>query len=167
MKDNKLIELPSAEYLHQCFHYKNETGELVWRSRPSNHFSSESIAKSVNSRLAGKIAGSTLVAPTNVYITVRVNRILLFAHRIIFKMFYGNDPKIIDHIDGDGTNNRLDNLRSCTQQENTKNTSLSTRNTSGCVGVTWSHQKKRWWAHIVVNKKQIYLGAFDDFEQAR
>lgn len=68
----------------------------------------------------------------------------------------------VDHRDGDGLNNRRSNIRLATIAQNQHNRGPATRNTSGCKGVTWDKQGKKWQAQIEVNRKNIYLGRFLD-----
>jgi hypothetical protein len=63
-------------------------------------------------------------------------------------------------------NNRKINLRNCTIQQNNMNLSLGKNNTSGVIGVCWHSQANKWRAYIMLNRKQISLGVFDDFEEA-
>lgn len=71
-----------------------------------------------------------------------------------------------DHINRNGLDNRKTNFRMCTTQENTTNRSLTTRNTSGFVGVSFRSKENKWIAQIMVNYKQIYLGIFSKKEDA-
>ena len=58
------------------------------------------------------------------YINVYYNRVPYKAHRIIYKIFHGKDPgrKVIDHRDGDKSNNAIENLRCVSHATNIKNT---------------------------------------------
>ena len=67
-----------------------------------------------------------------------------------------------DHIDRNALNNRKSNLRKATRQENARNRSLSTNNTSGCTGVHFNKSHNRWVAGIGYNNKHIRLGEFID-----
>ena len=67
----------------------------------------------------------------------------------------------VDHIDGDGLNNRRSNLRLSTQAENTRNAKRRSDNASGFKGVSWRKDISKWRADIAFNKKQINLGYFD------
>lgn len=73
-----------------------------------------------------------------------------------------NPPKgkVVDHIDGDGLNNRRSNLRICSTSENMMNRGKQLNNTSGFKGVF--RERKKWRARIRVNGNAIYLGCFDD-----
>jgi hypothetical protein len=70
----------------------------------------------------------------------------------------------VDHVDGDTLNNRRENLRVCTHQQNLFNQRLSASNTSGKTGV--GRHGKNWCARIKVNGRTIRLGSFDHFEEA-
>lgn len=73
----------------------------------------------------------------------------------------------VDHIDGDGLNNRRLNLRAVTNSQNMQNRSgLSANNTSGFRGVQWDKRDRRWRARIGVEGERIYLGYFDTAEEA-
>ncbi len=83
-------------------------------------------------------------------------------HRFIIQPASG---VILDHIDGDKTDNRRINLRICTSQQNTFNQKLRKTNKSGYKGVYWSKEANRWRAQIRFNKS-IYLGTFQSKEDA-
>jgi len=72
----------------------------------------------------------------------------------------------VDHVDGDGLNNRRANLRLCTHVQNQLNKGLSRRNTTGFKGVTRGECSGRWRAVITVNGRQRHLGTFDSPEEA-
>lgn len=80
---------------------------------------------------------------------------------------YGKWPaKQIDHINRDRLDNRIANLREATDAENRQNMGLSVTNKSGVTGVTWDKQRKKWFAKITHNYKQIPLGRFDNIKDA-
>ncbi len=86
----------------------------------------------------------------------------VFAHRIAWVLHYGEWPKgQIDHIDGNGLNNRLVNLRDVSHAENQRNQKLHSRNKSGYRGVSLDRKTGKWQAHIWANGKRLYLGRFD------
>ena len=76
------------------------------------------------------------------YWKVKFNNKSIAVHRIIWTLFNGDAPDgfIIDHIDGDSTNNRIENLRCITQAENCRNKNKSSNNTSGATGITWFNE---------------------------
>lgn len=67
---------------------------------------------------------------------------------------------IIDHINGDITDNRKDNLRVRTQSENNMNKKIQSNNTSGFVGVVWHSKQKMWNASITVRGEVLELGSY-------
>lgn len=73
------------------------------------------------------------------YYQVRKERKLQLVHRVIWEMHYGpiEQGKFIDHIDGDRTNNKLDNLRLVSRSGNARNCTPRHDNTSGVVGVSF------------------------------
>lgn len=84
-------------------------------------------------------------------------------HRLIMDC---PDGLVVDHISNDKTDNRRSNLRICKQNENCRNHSLNSNNTSGVTGVNWHKVSNKWIARIKVNYETIYIGTFDNFEDA-
>jgi len=76
------------------------------------------------------------------------------------------DAAIIDHIDGNPLNNRKNNLRVCTQGENTRNAKTRSDNKTGFKGVTYRKDMLCFRAKIRVNNKLVHLGYFDTAEKA-
>jgi hypothetical protein len=87
-------------------------------------------------------------------------------HRVIFFMHHGYLPDVIDHIDGDILNNKIENLRPATHTQNMRNTKLSSRNNSGVKGVNWDKKSNKWRVHISVDGKTKTFGRFKDMELA-
>ncbi len=84
-------------------------------------------------------------------------------HRLIMDFPEG---KVVDHINGNQLDNRRMNLRVCTPKDNSRNCGLSKNNTSGINGVRWNTEKKKWVARIKHEYKTIFLGYFEDLEDA-
>jgi hypothetical protein len=89
-------------------------------------------------------------------------------HRIIWIMLFGNIPNgfYIDHINGNKIDNRLENLRLATNNQNQQNRPAPKNNSSGYRGVTWHKQMKQWMARICHNNKRTTIGFFDTAEDA-
>jgi hypothetical protein len=86
-------------------------------------------------------------------------------HRLILDFW--DSSKDIDHINGNGLDNRKNNLRIATRQENMMNQRvLPSNNTSGYIGVTWNKKLNKWDAQIKFNKKHIHLGDYINIEDA-
>jgi hypothetical protein len=87
-----------------------------------------------------------------------------FMHRVVLSRKLGREllpSELVDHIDGDISNNRRDNLRVATAAQNTRNRRLGSDNTSGFKGATFNKHGGRWTAQIKVDGRLIYLGSFD------
>lgn len=88
-----------------------------------------------------------------------------YMHRVIMARVLGRDlqrGECVDHVDGDGLNNRRSNLRIASYGENQRNQRRNRANTSGYKGVHWNKLKNKWQARIQVNGNRITLGYFDD-----
>jgi len=81
-----------------------------------------------------------------------------------------NAPKgmVVDHINGDSLDNRKENLRVCTHQENQMNRRINKDNTSGYKGVYYDAKNKKnsWYAKIMFNYKLIHIGYYKTKEEA-
>jgi hypothetical protein len=89
------------------------------------------------------------------------------AHRLAWLYVHGEWPrKLIDHIDGDGLNNRIANLRLASAAENIINRVAQSNNASGIKGVSWHKASQKYQAVIHKDRRQIYLGLFATAEEA-
>jgi len=91
------------------------------------------------------------------------------AHRITWILHgYLLEPnQEIDHIDGNGLNNDINNLRACTSKQNKENLKGAYKNSkSGIRGVCWDKKSNKWRAQITHNGKGIYLGLYVTKEEA-
>lgn len=141
----------TQERLKELFDYDPETGNLIWNiDRGSN-------------KMRGKIAG---YIHSSGYQHVRTGEGQFRAHRLIWIYHYGKEPKEhIDHINGNRSDNRIENLREATRSENMQNRKKAHKNNSvGLIGVQKSG--KKWKAAIRLNTIPIYLGTFDTPEGA-
>ena len=86
-----------------------------------------------------------------------------YMHRILM-----GDPKglEVDHIDGNGINNRRSNLREATKAQNRHNQRVSIANSSGYKGVSWHKSCDKWHARIKRDGKSQHLGLFKTAEAA-
>ncbi len=164
IKRNNIIELPTQQYLLECFYVNENTGDLIWKERPDYHFENRT-----RRNRTGKIAGS--IDKDSGYLIVRLDNISYKAHRVIWKMYHGEDPKhFIDHINGIRNDNRISNLRDATHAENIMNlTKLMETNTSGYVGVCLKKTKSgvnKWEARLKIAGKYKNLGRYDTIEEA-
>ena len=138
----------SHDYVLSAFDYQD--GNLVKKTGRVNEI--------------GQIAGS--VHKASGYIHVKINTKAHKAHRLVFLYHYGYLPECVDHIDGDKANNRIENLRAATKEENCRNQKIRSTNKSGCKGVKWVKCKNKWQVEVCRNYKQINFGYYEDLELA-
>jgi len=125
--------------------------------------------KSVHNTRLYSECGSTFKHPgvnTLFYKRTQVKGKNYLMHRLAWLYVYGYFPNEIDHINGDGTDNRISNLRSVTRSENMKNKRLYTKNTSGVTGVRWDTDRSKWKAQITTKGKCKTLGRYADIFEA-
>lgn len=92
-------------------------------------------------------------------------------HQLVAESFLNHITKgrfvIVDHINNDKSDNRLENLQIITQRENTiKDFKQKKELTSKYIGVSWSKVSNKWQGSISINGKQKHLGYFKTEEQA-
>lgn len=90
----------------------------------------------------------------------------MYLHRMIFMYHRGYLPEQIDHIDGNKSNNKIDNLRAADNSLNMHNTTKRTDNTSGVKGVWFSNRYNKWIAEFQFRNKKIHVGTFIDKKEA-
>mgnify|MGYP006131473821 FL=1 len=140
----------NKEQVRDLFEYRDDN--LWWRERPNNRID------------MSKPAGT--VKPRG-HRDIKVKGKQYKAHRLIWLYVHGKFPDgHIDHVNGKPLDNRIENLRDVTQQENNKNARKRKDNTSGHVGVCWAKRDEKWRAQIAVDGKREYLGYFNVLEDA-
>ena len=153
-------EVP-VELLDECFLYEQSTGELYWKERPLKHFCSEHQQKIWNKRFSGKRAGSI----HGRYRVVCVNGVRMFEHRVVLALYLGVWPSAeTDHINRNGHDNRLNNLRVVDRGTNCSNREFR-RSKLGVTGVKQDGQK--FITRKQVNGIRVYLGTFDSIKEAK
>ena len=140
-------DLPSQDELRRLFDYRPETGELIWRKRDDRD-------SQWNGRRAGRRAGYKHKG----YYRLKIGSEPYAAHRVVWKLAYGSIPNDmqIDHIDGNGMNNRLDNLRLVTNLQN----QLNRKADSGRRYKGVYQHRGRFKAEITYEGTRIYCGLF-------
>jgi len=149
-------QILTQEYLKEILHYNPETGIFTWaKAGPKKSLYSEAGSR----HSCGKISATK-------YIKIGIDRTYYRAHRLAWLYVHGEWPEDqIDHVNGDGTDNRLINLRSVNGIENHKNRRIYTSNKSGVSGVHLGSGKK-WRATITINGKVKVLGSYIDIFEA-
>lgn len=141
------------ERAKELLEYDPKSGILTWLKSPCNWIKN------------GEIAGSLHKQTGYNYIVIDQKKYKV--HRIAWLLHHGEWPKdAIDHIDGNRSNNRLDNLREATYTQNQQNRSLDARNKSGYTGVSWDKGHQKWIAKICFKRRQRTIGVFSNVEDA-
>ncbi len=76
------------------------------------------------------------------------------------------DPREADHVDHNTLDNRRDNLRVCTHQQNSSNRKVRSNTSSQYKGVCWHRLAKKWMVGIMVNGESKYLGLYESETEA-
>lgn len=126
------LEKINQEYILECFTYHKD-GSLVWRNRPRDHFSNNMGWKVFNGMYPGKVAGRI---HHKGYLEVKLSgKYHCMVHRLVWIYHKGALPEFIDHINRDKLDNRIENLRAATKQENCSNRSIQKNNSVGHTGI--------------------------------
>ena len=143
----------TQQRLHELFEYRD--GALIWKAKSG---------KTAGRIKIGEIAGTI---EKNGYIRITIEQKRYRMHQLVFLYHNGylTKGKEIDHIDGNRTNNRFDNLREVTRQQNSFNRKYI-NNTSGIKGISWCNQRKKWVVQIMVDGRNKNLGRYDTLEEA-
>jgi hypothetical protein len=145
----KAKPLPPVEIIRKLLDYDKTTGNFYW------------LCERGNGVTTGAKAG-TFLKGRNIYIHLRINGNKYLAHRIAWLLSTGQDPLElqIDHIDGNGCNNAIENLRLATSGQNSRNQKRAKSNKSGYKGVWLDKRRNKWASSIVLNRKSTWLGYF-------
>lgn len=144
-------KLPSKKEIENLFNEVN--GVLYW--------------KVTNSNRAKQGSNAGFLSKTDGYIYIRMSNKRYAAHRLLWKLYFNEEPNgQIDHIDGNKTNNKKENLRIVTNVENSRNAKMNSKNTSGVTGVSFCKKSNKWFASIRVNYIKKNLGLYKNKEDA-
>jgi len=144
-------EIATFEVIDDLLRCDYETGLCYWK-------------KSTSRVCEGDVAGHKR---HDGYVDIGVNGRVYLAHRIVWLLKTGEWPNgQIDHVDGDRSNNRLENLRDVNNRINGMNSTIRSDNTSGSVGVIWNRSRNRWHAQISDENGRKHLGNFVNIHDA-
>lgn len=147
MKSKKL--LPPQELLLKVFSYSEETGVLLWKINPSR-----SVMVEMRAGEGRKYRRGTVMLCGHNYMTAC----------IIWKMVHNEEPETVDHRDRGWSNDRLNNLRPATQQQNSCNRRVAVTSRSGVTGVM--PRGKKFVAYIRHHGKLLSLGTHETLDSA-
>jgi hypothetical protein len=158
------LALPDAAYLRECFDYDPDTGFLIWKTRPREHFANDGACRRWNGLHAGGVAGG--IGPGG-YLIVEIKAVPYRVHRIIWKLLTGQDPdNEIDHKNKEKTDNRRENLREATPQQNCFNQPKRRKTSDLPTGVYFN--RGRYISQVRPHAKapKVHLGCFSTPEEA-
>ncbi len=142
--------------LKMKLNYDPESGLITWTKSPRYDIP------------AGAVAGSQLLNGFgNEYLTIKVSGRRYLAHRVAWAIYNNTeDFGVIDHINGNGLDNSIDNLREVTSAQNSRNMKLSTRCQTGLMGVSFDKKYNGWRVKIGRNGNLCKSFYFKDFFEA-
>lgn len=140
----------TQEQLKCSFHYDEDTG-LFTRTR-------------------GGIMGHSSDAPVGWtertgYKRMVINGKRYYQHHLAWLYVYGVKPDLIDHIDGNPSNNAINNLRPASHAENMQNISRVNK-ASPLRGATFDKRRGVWRAQIGINGRNVFIGDFKTATEA-
>lgn len=150
MSKVKRLPAPDLAEVRRCFSC-GEAGVLI------NKVSRGSQAR------VGEVAGN---ADYYGYTEVGFNKRTYKAHHLVYYIKTGIWPEMLDHINGNKSDNRIENLREASLTANNRNQKLQENNTTGVTGVYFSKNRNKWRTCIYDNSVNIHLGYFVNFEDA-
>lgn len=148
-----------VEYIRQCLRY--DSGKLYWLRRPIEHFKNSHGMNIWNTQNAGKEAGGVRAFKSDKRWRIRINKKHCCRARLVWMICKGVYPSdMIDHINHDTIDDRIENLREATGSQNQANRMISCNNTSGYKGVVWCKAKGKWQTGIKTKGKYKHIGYF-------
>jgi HNH endonuclease/AP2 domain len=137
---------------------------LTWLSRDDKKWSFKFANQTVGSKHANKCGyekWTTIIYYNSKACNLKCSRIIFLLHK-----GYLTKDKIIDHIDNNSLNNKIENLREGTRSQNQHNSKLPKNNTSGYKGVIFHKASGKWRVRIKMHGKEHYFGMYVNKEDA-
>lgn len=150
--------------MHKFFEYKSD-GTLVRKARPESDFKTKGAFHTFHTRFAGKPSGCE--CKITGYILVGIGKKLELAHRVIWQMHFGEIPQdmVIDHINQNKKDNRIENLRLASKSQNALNSKISKNNKSGHKHISFHEKRNKWVLQLKVKDRKI-LKEFKNIDDA-
>jgi hypothetical protein len=137
-------------YLHSVFKYEN--GQLYWIGNRQGAKKDKPISSKVG----------------HGYLGCMLDGKHYLLHRLIYLYVHGHMPDgDVDHINGNRSDNRIENLRVVTKKGNQQNMRKAySTSKSGLLGAFYKQKTKKWHSSICVSGKRFYLGTFNSPDEA-
>lgn len=159
----ELRSIPDQAVLKELLDYDPKTGLLTWKYRDERWFKTKRAASVWNASHPGNRAFTA--SDRLGYFCGNLFNTRHLAHRLIWKWVHGTDPACIDHINGNPSDNRIENLRAVSRTDNQKNMRRRSDNKTGVSGVSMK-DNGRFVVRIRVGGKYLSLGTFETLEEA-
>jgi hypothetical protein len=142
----------TQDRLKSILRYDPDTGRLFWIAARRNKIQPGSMAGNLN---------------PDGYRRIKIDGRQFFVHKIVWLYVHGVMAKDqLDHINHCKDDNRIENLREVSNQENHRNQPIYKNNTSGVPGVYWKKPANKWQARIMTGMGIKNLGYFKDYFEA-
>lgn len=154
--------------VNQAF-YLEADSIVKWNpSRPKEHFKTEGYYQAWKNRWSNKNPGSTLKSGYKcIRFTVAGRTYQVLYHRLVFALYNEKWPQgLLDHEDGDISNNNIANLLESNHSNNSKNLSLRSNSRSGILGVNWDSSNETWKVQGTLDYKNYHICRTKDFFEA-
>ncbi len=141
----------SQSELQKLFKYNKETGDFIRKVKTA-------IATSVGEKAGYKNKQG--------YVQMRIQGKTYQAHALAWLYMFGEIPTLIDHIDGNRSNNAITNLRIADRSINGFNREKKSESSSVFKGVLWSKKYGKWESKINASGKRKHIGYFHSEQEA-
>lgn len=144
----------SHSRLLEVLSYDSDTGEFRWKVSLAPRGPKGAVAGSRSASGRGRIE-------------IRIDGELWLGHRLAWFYVHGHLPDgMLDHIDGNPSNNRISNIRAASLTENNRNRAKLAGSSSEWKGVSWNKGKNKWCASLMKAGKHVFRGYFHDEREA-
>jgi hypothetical protein len=153
----------TKERLLEVLEFDQSISRFRWREREGN--------LPFNAQFAGKLAGGVgkSTTPGLIYRRIQFDGVQYKEHRLVWLYWHGELPEFdLDHLNGDGLDNRIENLRLDRDGVNMRNMAKNVRNTSGYTNVSWRKKRQKWEVHVKRKNIHVHGGYFalDELDKA-
>ena len=137
--------------LFDLFSY--EDGKLIWKTDRGSQ------------KVKGQEAGCFLPTGYKV-VTIRDLCGQTYVHRIVFYLFNNYMPEMVDHINNNPSDNRIENLRACNRSQNFMNKPAHKNSTTKHKNVYFNKRLNTFFVQIKADGKRMYVGGIKSIEEA-